>query len=122
MIPIDLSGRTAIVTGATGELGRAMVRTLADAEADVAVHYLNNREMADTLVEELKGMGRRAVAVRADVTDRDSVSRMAATVRSALGDPDIVVDNAVIQYELTTVLEQRLEDYEIGRASGWERV
>ena len=109
---IDLTGRTALVTGATGDLGRVMARTLAQCGADVAIHYLRNGDKAGELVEQIRTMGRRAVAAQADVTDLQSVLAMADAVRAGLGAPDIVVDNAVIQYRWTSVLEQAPEDYE----------
>jgi 3-oxoacyl-[acyl-carrier protein] reductase len=109
---IDLSGKIAIVTGATGQLGRVMVRTLASCGADVAIHYRSSADMALALCEEVKAMGRRALAVQADVTDWAQVQALRDTVVNGLGWPDIVVDNAVIQYKWTTVLEQGNEDFE----------
>lgn len=112
MLKIDLSGKLCLVTGGSGELGRTMVRTLGRCGADVAVNYHQNREMADQLCSELRNMGRRTMAIQADVTDRDSVFAMRDAVRAELGDPQIIVNNAVIQYDWTSVLEQGLEDYE----------
>lgn len=112
MLKLDLTGKLAVVTGGGGQLGRTMVRTLADCGADVAIHYRQSQEMAEKLREELIGMGRRAIAVQADVTDRDSVFAMRDRIQAELGVPDIIVNNAVAQYSWTTVLEQGLEDYE----------
>ena len=112
MISIDLSGKLAIVTGGSGELGRVMVRTLARAGADVAIHYHKNQSQADSLVAELEQLGRKALAVQADVTDEKSIRTMQECVEKALGSPDIVVNNAVIQYGWKTVLEQSTADFE----------
>jgi len=112
MIRIDLSGKLALVTGATGELGRVMVRTLARAGADVAVQYHRNRAKAESLVAEVEKTGRRAVAVGADVTKKNSVAAMRKRVADVLGEPDIVVTNAVIQYQWREVLKQAAADYE----------
>jgi 3-oxoacyl-[acyl-carrier protein] reductase len=112
MISIDLSGKTALVTGATGELGRVMARTLAAAGADVAVHYHSNQSKADELVAECQAMGVRAVAVQADVASKESIESMREATTAALGAPQIIVNNAVIQYEWTSVLEQAEADYE----------
>lgn len=112
MISIDLSGRTAVVTGATGQLGRVMARTLAECGADLAVHYLNNRDMAEDICRDITGLGRRAIAVQADITDLASVMSMRDSIASQIGEPDIIVNNAVIQYQWTNVLEQALEAYE----------
>ena len=112
MVQIDLTGKTAVVTGASGELGRVIARTLAQAGADVAVHYFGSKGKADRVVEEIRAMGRKAVSVYADVTDLASVMQMKEQVCAELAPPEIVVDAAVIQYEWTTVLEQPIEDYE----------
>jgi len=112
MIAIDLSGKVALVTGATGQLGRVMVRTLAQAGADVVIHYHKNAGQAESLVAEVSQLERRAVAVQADVTERASVNEMQRHVENALGPPDIVVANAVIQYGWKEVLQQPPSDYE----------
>jgi len=112
MINIDLSGHVAVVTGASGELGRAMVRTLAKAGADVAVHYLRNREKADELVCEAHDLGVRAASVPADITQKADIEAMRDVVSSELGSADIIVNNAVIQYTWRSVLEQDEADYE----------
>ena len=108
---IDLTGKIAVVTGATGQLGRVMARTFASCGADVAVCYAQNAAMADTLVNEITGMGRRAVAAQVDVTSETSVNAMRDVVKSSLGDADIVVNNAVIQYDWKFVLKQDPDDF-----------
>ena len=109
---ISLQGKTALVTGATGQLGRVMVRTLAASGADVAVHYAQNHAMADSLAAEIRRMGRRAIVVKANITDQASVNSMSQIIRQELSMPDIVVNNAVIQYEWTSVLNQNLSDFQ----------
>ncbi len=111
-LQIDLSGRVAIVTGATGQLGRVMARTLAQCGASVAVHYQQNEAKAREIVQELAGLGCRALAVQADVTRAEDVQRMRGTVESALGTADIIVNNAVSQSPWKSVLEQSVEAYE----------
>jgi 3-oxoacyl-[acyl-carrier protein] reductase len=108
---IDLSNKVAVVTGAAGELGRAIARTLAACGADVAVHYHTKKESAQRLAQEIRAGGRRATAVHADVGDQASVEAMRQAVSAELGDADIVVNNAVAQYKWTTVLDQAVEDY-----------
>jgi len=109
---IDLSGKLAIVTGGAGQLGRVMVRTLACCGADVAVHYLRSADKAAELVGEVQAMGRRSLAVSADIGLREDVLAMRDTVVRALGEVDIVVNNAVAQYPWKAVLEQDVEDFE----------
>lgn len=113
MLPIDLSNKTALVTGATGDLGRQMVVRLAECGADIAVHYNKNAEKAMDLVHRVETLGRKAVAVQADVGDKASVFAMRDAVAAALGMPGIVVANAVEQiYPWHTVLEESLDNYE----------
>ena len=109
---IDLQGKTALVTGATGQLGRVMARVLAASGADVAVHYSSNRDMAEELVAEISSMNRRAIAVKADITDQSSVNEMSRAISGELAMPDIVVNNAVVQYEWTSVLDQDISDFQ----------
>lgn len=109
---INLTNKTALVTGATGQLGRVMAKTLAASGADIAVHYFNNREKAEELVNEIKSLNRHAIAVQADITDEESVYRMRDTITESLGSPDIVVNNAVIQYQWKSVLNQPLSDFQ----------
>ncbi len=109
---IDLSNRVAVVTGATGELGRVMIRTLAACGADVAIHFHRNVAVADELRVEVLAAGRRAITVQADITDAESVLQMQRTVERELGDAAITVNNAVVQYEWTKVLDQSVADYE----------
>ena len=109
---ISLKGKIAVVTGATGQLGRVMAKTLASCGADIAVHYLKNKEKADEIVKELIKTDVRAIAVQADITDKDSVNLMRDKIKKDLGDPDIVVNNAVIQYKWVSVLEQDLSDFQ----------
>jgi 3-oxoacyl-[acyl-carrier protein] reductase len=112
-LSIDLRGRVALITGATGQLGRVMARTFAECGADVALHFHSNRAKADALRTEIEALGVRACAVQADVADFASVSAMRETVIAALGAPDIVVACAVSQvHPWSTVLEEDLADYE----------
>ena len=109
---IDLHGRIALVTGATGELGRVISRTLADCGADVALCYLSSQDKAAKLQAEIQSKGVRALAVQADVTREDAIGSMRKLVRKELGEVDILVNNAVIQYDWKPVLEQAAADYE----------
>ncbi len=112
MIPIDLSNRVAVITGGSGALGRVMVRTLAEAGANIAICYYRDEETAYLLRDEITTIGVRAAAVQADVTNQDSINAMRDLVSGQLGAADIIVNNAVIQYTWTSVLEQPAEDYE----------
>lgn len=109
---IDLTGKIALITGATGQLGRVMVRTLAQCGADMVIHYIKNAENASRLLDEVKALGNRAMIVQADITDPESIVKMKEAVIGELGSPDIIINNAVSQYQWTSVLEQAPEDYE----------
>lgn len=110
---LDLTGKTALVTGSTGQLGRVIARTLARCGADLAVHYINNETKALELKQEIEASGRQAVIVQGDITKQETAMQMRDQIQANLGvaGVDIVVANAVIQYEWTTVLEQSPEDY-----------
>lgn len=109
---INLKGHLALVTGGSGQLGRVMCRTLADCGADVAVHYHRNETKANSLVSELIAKGVRAQAFQADVTVKEEVDQLRREVVTSLGNPDILVNNAVIQYNWVHVLDQNPADYE----------
>lgn len=109
---IDLSGKLALITGASGQLGRVMARTLAGCGADIVIHYHQNEKQANALREEIVALGRRAMVAQADVTDPDGVSALHQQVQHEMGDPDILVLNAVIQYDWVPILEQPFEDYQ----------
>jgi 3-oxoacyl-[acyl-carrier protein] reductase len=112
MLNIDLSNKTCVVTGGAGQLGRTIVRTLAGCGAAVAIHYLTSKETAESLRDEITKAGGRAMAIQADVAQEDQVMRMRDQVAASLGDPHIIVNNAVVQYRWVSVLEQGVADYE----------
>ncbi|WP_221032503.1 SDR family NAD(P)-dependent oxidoreductase [Actomonas aquatica] len=112
-LTLDLSSRIAVITGATGQLGRVMALTLAKAGADVALHYHGNATKAAELQAEIEALGRRACTVQADVADLPAMLKMRDQIEAALGTPDIVVACAVAQvWPWSTVLEEDLADYE----------
>ena len=111
MLAIDLTGRTAVVTGGSGELGRVMVRTLARAGADVVIGYHSNRAGAEALAQQVAALGRRVSPEQVDVADLGSVLALRDRVAEAFGPADIIVNNAVVQYTWVSVLEQSPDDY-----------
>ena len=91
---MGLEGRAALVTGAQQGIGRAAALALARAGADVAVNYLDDQAAAEKTAVEIRGVGRRAVVIRGDVSRAADVQAMLGGVTRDLGAPDILVNNA----------------------------
>src|ERR1022692_1243778 len=94
----DLKDRVALVTGGSRGIGAAVAIALAKAGADVAVNYRERADAANAVCAEITGMGRKAIAVQADVSVAADVRRMAAEVEAHRGGIDILVNNAAIAY------------------------
>lgn len=92
----ELAGKVALVTGASRGIGRAVALALAAASCDVVVNYVSAKAEAETAVKEIEETGRRAVALRADLSCSDEVTRLVAEAEAALGPVDILVNNAGI--------------------------
>jgi NAD(P)-dependent dehydrogenase (short-subunit alcohol dehydrogenase family) len=90
----DLTGRTALVTGGSKGLGKAMARGLAEAGADVVVSSRHEEELRPALDEILRGTGRRGAVVVADLSRRGEAPRLAAAALEKMGRIDILVNNA----------------------------
>ena len=89
----DLAGKTVVITGGTGVLGAVFAKAFADSGASVAV-IGRDEVKADQVVAEISTTGGRALAVSADVLDRDSLKRAHETVSAAFGPCDILVNGA----------------------------
>ncbi|AWP23588.1 glucose dehydrogenase [Acidiferrobacter sp. SPIII_3] len=94
MITVDLSGRRALVTGASGGLGRAMAEMLAQAGAQIAVHYCKGQAQAEAVVQTITSQGGKAQAFAADLSDPAAVTTLMQQASAALGGLDILVNNA----------------------------
>jgi 3-oxoacyl-[acyl-carrier protein] reductase len=100
---MKLKGRTALVTGASRGIGRAIALALADEGADVAINYVANELAAVDVAEHIGKMGRRAILARADVSDYPDTFRMAQDVLRHFEHLDILVNNAGITSDKTFV-------------------
>lgn len=108
-----LSGRVALVTGASRGIGRAIALALAEAGSDVAVNYRSRVSEAEDVRHQIAALGRRSIAIAADVSAAPDVQRLARETRTALGSIDILVNNAGI------ARPQQLDD--IGEAD-WDEI
>jgi 3-oxoacyl-[acyl-carrier protein] reductase len=92
----DLNGRLALVTGAGRGIGRAIALALGAAGAGVAVNFREDEARAQAVAQEIRGLGRAALAVRADVAEAAAVNAMMSVVERELGAVDVLVNNAGI--------------------------
>ena len=90
---MQLTGKTAIVTGGSRGIGRAAALTLAEAGADVAVIYAGNTAAAEETVRLIEEKGRKGLAIQCDVADEAAVTAMVKDVKKELGRIDILVNN-----------------------------
>jgi 3-oxoacyl-[acyl-carrier protein] reductase len=100
---MKLKGRTALVTGASRGIGRAIALALAEEGADVAVNYVSSEAPAKEVADQIEKLGRRVILAKADVADFPDTFRMAQNVLKELGHLDILINNAGINSDKTFV-------------------
>jgi 3-oxoacyl-[acyl-carrier protein] reductase len=93
---IDLTGKSALVTGGSRGIGRAIALRLAAQGADVAFSFHGNASAADATVADIEARGRKGIALRADVSDPGAADGLVKSVVEAYGKVDILVNNAGI--------------------------
>jgi 3-oxoacyl-[acyl-carrier protein] reductase len=113
---MDLTGKTAFVTGGSGDIGSAIARALAAAGADVAVSYVGHAEGAAATVEAVQATGRRGAAVQLDQRDPASIDASVGAVIGQLGRIDILVNNAAWNIGIA------FPDLDALTADVWDRV
>ncbi|MCR4336121.1 MAG: 3-oxoacyl-[acyl-carrier-protein] reductase [archaeon] len=96
-------GKTAIVTGASGGIGRNICFALGKEKCNVMVNYLNNEEQASKIAEEIKKLGGNAISFRADVRKKTEVKNMAEKTISEFGRIDFLINNAGITKDVLFV-------------------
>ncbi len=111
MQPTDLTGKTAVVTGGARGIGRAVSLHLSARGAAVAVNYRARADAANEVVESIRANGGRAIAVRADVADKQAVRKMVETVGAQLSDADILVNNAGL-FHRSEILDYDEEEFD----------
>src|SRR3982075_2378722 len=108
----NLSGKTALVTGASRGMGRASALALAGMGAQVLVHYSSGVKEAEAVVAEVRKAGGRADAIAADLSAPDGAHKLAKQVRAVVGDRlDILVANAGTS-KSATIEETTVEDFD----------
>lgn len=112
-VSFDLTGKTALVTGASRGIGRAMAVGLAAAGADVALSARDEQRLK-AVATEVEALGRKAFVLPADVTDGDACRRLAEDAIAALGHLDVLVNNAGGSSYMGPFTDLRF--------SGWEKV
>lgn len=100
----DLQGKVTLVTGASRGIGAGIAVALAKTGADVAVNFHQRSGEAEAICEQIRQIGRRAIAVQADVTDSAAVKQMITRTEKELGNISVLVNNAGI------AKQQRIED------------
>ena len=110
-IAVDLSGKCALVTGGGRGIGREIALTLASAGADVAVSDIDE-ETAKETSEDIKALGCRSLAIKADVSDSDSVSSMVSSFLETFGKIDILINNAGITRD-TLLIRMKEADWDV---------
>ena len=105
-----LTGKVALVTGASKGIGAGIARALAAEGAAVVVNYASSREGAEAVVADIVGAGGKAAAVQGNVARSEDVDRIFSEAKSAFGPVDILVNNAGV-YRFTTIEEVTEDEY-----------
>src|ERR1017187_6406966 len=128
-MPLPLTSRTTLVTGASRGIGKAIAIALAEAGANVAVNYRERKAEAEETVKMIEALGRKAAAFQADVSNAKAVTDLIQRIEAVLGPIDILVNNAGVALrrsldELTeedfdrtiaTNLKSRSEERRVGK-------
>ena len=110
---LGLSGKTALITGASRGIGRATALALAEAHARVIVHYGRSLAEADAIVGEIRSAGGEADTIQGDLATPDGATRLAGKVRQLVGKPlDVLVSNAGVS-KAAAFEDHKLEDFDL---------
>ncbi len=96
---MNLQGKSAIVTGGSLGIGKAIALKLAEFGANVAINYRKHKDEAEEVINRVKASGKQGMAVQADISDFADAEKMIAGVKSEFGAVDILVNNAGINWD-----------------------
>jgi 3-oxoacyl-[acyl-carrier protein] reductase len=108
---LPLAGKVALVTGSGQGIGRATAQRLAKAGADIVINYRSNADAAASAKASIEASGRRCIAIQADVSQEEEVTRLFAEANSALGPIAILVNNAGTTRD-KLIIQMSLADFE----------
>jgi 3-oxoacyl-[acyl-carrier protein] reductase len=108
---LPLAGKIALVTGSSQGIGRATAKRLAQSGADIIINYRTNASAAAEVKANIEEIGRRCVAIQADVSQEEEVARLFADANEALGPLSILVNNAGTTRD-KLILQMSLADFE----------
>ena len=106
-----LAGKIALVTGSSQGIGRATAQRLAQAGADIVINYRSNANAANEAIASIEALGRHCIAVQADVSQEEDVTRLFAEANQALGPITILVNNAGTTRD-KLILQMSLAEFE----------
>lgn len=108
---MHLTGKVALITGASRGIGQAVALEMARTGADIAVNYSGSEAAAQATVDQVKALGRKAIMVKANVADADEVAAMVEAVQAEFGHIDILVNNAGITRD-TLLMRMKDSDWD----------
>ena len=108
---MKLEGRVALITGASRGIGTGIAKCMARDGADIVVNYFRSEASAKQVVKDIEGMGRRAIAIKADVGDYGQVKAMVEQAVGEFGKVDIIVSNAGIGGPGTPLIDYTPEEF-----------
>jgi len=108
---IELNNKTVFITGGSRGIGKAIALSFAANGANVAINYQTNSDAAKAVVTEIKSMGRKAIALKGDIANKESVLQMRDQVLARFETVDILVNNAGINLD-NTLLEMEEEQWD----------
>jgi len=106
-----LKGKTALITGASRGIGRAVALKLAEQGANIVINYVNNKALADDILQEIERLGGHALAVQADVSVFSEAAGLVAKTKEVFGTVDILVNNAGITRD-SLLMRMSEEDFD----------